>query len=215
MINTILLIGNGKLSKSLQPYLTNYTVHIFDVNNIEELLLYKGDLLIDCSSSFSFDCIYNYLKNNKIKAIICSTGHTQNQIIKLKELSNTMPILKSENFSIGINLINKFIYENKNILSSYDNYLFDYHHKNKKDSPSGTSKMLINSFYKEPTIYSIRSKDIIGIHKIQLFQDNEEIEITHRITSRDIFAKGITQAITFINKKEQGFFSMGDLINEI
>ena len=57
MINTILLIGNGKLSKSLQPYLTNYNVHIFDVNNIEELLLYKGDLLIDCSSSFSFDYI--------------------------------------------------------------------------------------------------------------------------------------------------------------
>ena len=49
MNNTILLIGNGKLSKSLQPFLKNYIVFVFDENNITELKKYHGSILIDCS----------------------------------------------------------------------------------------------------------------------------------------------------------------------
>ena len=215
MNNTILLIGNGKLSKSLQPLLKNYIVFVFDENNITELKKYQGSILIDCSLNKAFNYIYDYLKIFPTKTIICSTGHSKRQINQMKELSNSMPIFKSENFSLGIALINKFIKDNKKIIDRYDNYIFDFHHKNKIDSPSGTSKLLMSSFSKSPNVFSIRSSNIIGTHKINLFQEDEEIEISHKITSRDIFAKGIILSIDFILNKEKGIFSMEDILNEI
>lgn len=215
MNNTILLIGNGKLSKSLQPLLKNYIVFVFDENNITELKKYQGSILIDCSLNKAFNYIYDYLKIFPTKTIICSTGHSKRQINQMKELSNSMPIFKSENFSLGIALINKFIKDNKKIIDRYDNYIFDFHHKNKIDSPSGTSKLLMSSFSKSPNVFSIRSSNIIGAHKITLFQEDEEIEISHKITSRDIFAKGIILSIDFILNKEKGTFSMEDILNEI
>lgn len=215
MNNTILLIGNGKLSKSLQPLLKNYIVFVFDENNITELKKYQGSILIDCSLNKAFNYIYDYLKIFPTKTIICSTGHSKRQINQMKELSNSMPIFKSENFSLGIALINKFIKDNKKIIDRYDNYIFDFHHKNKIDSPSGTSKLLMSSFSKSPNVFSIRSSNIIGAHKINLFQEDEEIEISHKITSRDIFAKGIILSIDFILNKEKGIFSMEDILNEI
>jgi 4-hydroxy-tetrahydrodipicolinate reductase len=215
MNNTILLIGNGKLSKSLQPLLKNYIVFVFDENNITELKKYQGSILIDCSLNKAFNYIYDYLKIFPTKTIICSTGHSKRQINQMNELSNSMPIFKSENFSLGIALINKFIKDNKKIIDRYDNYIFDFHHKNKIDSPSGTSKLLMSSFSKSPNVFSIRSSNIIGAHKINLFQEDEEIEISHKITSRDIFAKGIILSIDFILNKEKGIFSMEDILNEI
>ena len=59
MNNTILLIGNGKLSKSLQPLLKNYIVFVFDENNITELKKYHGSILIDCSLNKAFNYIYD------------------------------------------------------------------------------------------------------------------------------------------------------------
>lgn len=215
MNNTILLIGNGKLSKSLQPLLKNYIVFVFDENNITELKKYQGSILIDCSLNKAFNYIYDYLKIFPTKTIICSTGHSKRQINQMNELSNSIPIFKSENFSLGIALINKFIKDNKKIIDRYDNYIFDFHHKNKIDSPSGTSKLLMSSFSKSPNVFSIRSSNIIGAHKINLFQEDEEIEISHKITSRDIFAKGIILSIDFILNKEKGIFSMEDILNEI
>ena len=205
MNNTILLIGNGKLSKSLQPLLKNYIVFVFDENNITELKKYQGSILIDCSLNKAFNYIYDYLKIFPTKTIICSTGHSKRQINQMNELSNSIPIFKSENFSLGIALINKFIKDNKKIIDRYDNYIFDFHHKNKIDSPSGTSKLLMSSFSKSPNIFSIRSSNIIGTHKINLFQEDEEIEISHKITSRDIFAKGIILSIDFILNKVHQF----------
>lgn len=215
MNNTILLIGNGKLSKSLQPFLKNYIVFIFDEHNITELKKYQGSILIDCSLNRAFNYIYDYLKIFPTKTIICSTGHSKKQMNQIKELSNLMPIFKSENFSLGISLINKFIKDNKKIINRFDNYIFDFHHKNKIDSPSGTSKLIMSSFSRSPNVFSIRTSNIIGAHKINLFQDDEEIEITHKITSRDVFSKGIILSIDFILKKEKGFFTMEDLLNEI
>lgn len=215
MNNTILLIGDGKLSKSIQPLLKDYNILIFDKYNIAELKNYQGLVLIDCSLSCAFPSIYDYLKTHPTKTIICSTGHTKKQINQMIELSHLMPIFKSSNFSLGIALINKFIKDNKKIINTYDNYIFDFHHKNKIDSPSGTSKLLMSSFNKYPTNFSIRSSNIVGTHKINLFQEDEEIEITHRITSRNIFAKGIFLSINFILIKDKGLYTMEDLLNEI
>lgn len=215
MIKNILLIGNGKLSKSLQKYLINYNLLIFDENNISTLNKYSGDLLIDCSSNLAFPFIYDYLKKKDIASIICSTGHKENEIMQMKKLTKRIPLLKSENFSFGISLINKILKEYSKQFNLYDTYLLDFHHKDKKDSPSGTSFKISESLNNKVTTLSIRSKDIIGKHTLYFFSNEEEIIISHNATSRDVFAKGILKAILFIENKKPGFYTMEDIINEI
>lgn len=63
MFETILLVGNGALSSSLQKFLKKERVVVFDKDNIDHLIHTKGDLLIDCSLPDAFDSVYAYLKN--------------------------------------------------------------------------------------------------------------------------------------------------------
>lgn len=215
MFKQILLIGNGKLSKSLQKYLTDYNVIVFDKDNIDKINLYQGDLLIDCSLKDGFDNYVDYVIKHHIPLIIAATNHNQDQLEKMKEISLSLPVVKSNNFSIGITLFNMILSQYKNIINKYDLYLFDFHHQNKKDAPSGTANHFISIINQDLPCYSIRSKNIIGEHTIKMFSDDEEITLTHKVTSSDLFSKGILMAINFIFTKKTGFYTMEDILNEI
>lgn len=215
MFETILLVGNGALSSSLQKFLKKERVVVFDKDNIDRLIHTKGDLLIDCSLPDAFNSVYAYLKKNRIPAIICATNHSKEQYFQMKELSKSIPLFKSENLSLGIALIDKILRENKNIVKNYDLFLFDFHHRSKKDSPSGTGKKIAEILDHQVNIVSVRSKNIIGEHQIRLFDEDEEITITHKATSKDLFARGILKAIDWIDGKKPGYYGMEDLMNEI
>lgn len=214
-MNKIILVGNGRLSHSLQKYLNLENVLIFDKENISYLNKVKGDLLIDCSLPESFPCIYEYIKEKQIPLIIASTNHDDKQLKQIEDLANDVPIFLESNFSLGINIINLFLKKYKNVLSSYDCFIFDFHHKNKIDKPSGTSKKLLKNLKEDTPCFSIRSKNIIGEHIIKIYGEEEEINIGHKITSRDVFAKGILLAINYIKKKKNGLYNMEDIIDEI
>lgn len=215
MFKRILLVGNGKLSKSLQKYLNDYEVIIFDKDDIKNINHYKGDLLIDCSLKDGFDSYVDYVIKSHTPLIIAATGHSQNQLEKMREISLFLPIVKSNNFSIGITLFNIILSQYKNVIKNYDLYLFDFHHKKKKDTPSGTANHFISILNQDIPCYSIRSKNIIGEHTIKMFSDDEEITLIHKATSSDLFSKGILQAINFISTKKTGFYTMEDILNEI
>ncbi len=215
MFKRILLVGNGKLSKSLQKYLNNYEVIILDKDNIKNIDLYKVDLLIDCSLKDGFDNYVDYVIKYHTPLIVAATGHNQSQLNKMKEISLLLPIVKSNNFSIGITLFNMILSQYKNIIKNYDLYLFDYHHKKKRDTPSGTANHFISILNQNIPCYSIRSKNIIGEHTIKMFSDDEEITLIHKATSSDLFSKGILQAINFISTKKYGIYTMEDILNEI
>ena len=74
---------------------------------------------------------------------------------------------------------------------------------------------LIKQLKKDVKTYSIRVSKVIGEHNLRFFAEDEEITITHKITSRDVFAKGILLAIDFLKNKDNGFYTMEDIINEI
>lgn len=215
MNKTVLLIGNGKLGSTLKKFLYNFNVITFDESNIDQLSNYRGDFLIDCALNEAIEYYYPYLLEHPMPTIIASTNHSKTQIDKINKLSSNLPLFKSDNFSIGIALINKIITTYQKTISLYDLFLFDFHHQNKLDAPSGTSKKINSLLKNKASITSIRSKNILGKHILTLIGDDEEITITHQITSRDVFAKGIIKAINFIQSKSNGYYSMEDLTDEI
>ena len=176
----------------------------------------KPDVVIDVSSPEAFQDIVKFSELNKSALIIASTGHSNEQIESLKRLSNSIPIMMVPNLSRGINFIKKLLSDNELSVFSKKVKINEIHHKNKKDSPSGTAlelEKIIEGKNKEIeiSINSTRDESSVGVHSIKIIMENESIELKHEAKSRDIFAQGAISAINWIAGKTPGMYSLSDL----
>ena len=176
----------------------------------------KPDVVIDVSSPEALEDILKFSELNKSALIIASTGHSNEQIESLKRLSNSIPIMMVPNLSRGINFIKKLLSDNDLSAFSKKVKINEIHHKNKKDSPSGTAlelEKIIEEKNKEIkiSINSTRDEGSIGVDSIKIIMENESIELKHEAKSRDIFAQGAISAINWIAGKTPGIYSLSDL----
>jgi 4-hydroxy-tetrahydrodipicolinate reductase len=169
--------------------------------------------------------------------VLCTTGFTPEQLKAIDEAGKVIPVLKSANMSMGINLISKLIKEAAVILADagFDIEIVEKHHNKKVDAPSGTALALadamnevLNNEYeykydrsteramrpkKEIGISAVRGGTIVGEHEIIFAGIDEVIEIKHTAYSKAIFAKGAVQAAKFLPGNPAGMYSMSDVIN--
>ena len=119
--------------------------------------------------------------------------------------------------SLGVNLLKKSLLPLKNNESISKIEITETHHKEKKDSPSGTAKDLAefidkNLHLKVKTIVkSIRDESSVGIHEVKISLDDDELTITHNAFDRKIFAKGAIKAIEWIVEQKPGLYSMQEI----
>jgi 4-hydroxy-tetrahydrodipicolinate reductase len=96
--------------------------------------------------------------------------------------------------------------------------IFETHHRMKKDAPSGTAKTLAEVLRKtrkmddQIPIQSIREGDVVGDHTVIFAGPGERIELTHRASSREIFARGALRAAQWIIDKPPGLYSMQNVL---
>ena len=149
---------------------------------------------------------------------MASTGHSEDQLSSLKKYSEDLPILIAPNLSLGVNLLKKSLLLLKNNGSINKIEITETHHKEKKDSPSGTAKDLAefidkNLHLKAKTVVkSIRDESSVGTHEVKISLDNDELIITHNAFDRKIFAKGAIKAIEWIVNQKPGLYSMQEII---
>ncbi len=172
-------------------------------------------LVIDFADAESSVASCDWCKNNKVPLIIGSTGQTPEQNEKIREASKIIPIFKAGNFSVGIMAL-------KNALSSLINsstqdiVVFEKHHKNKKDAPSGTAKeiaeIIWDNFNITPSVIFERGGIEVGTHSVDIYYKNEVLSISHRAFSREAFADGVMLAVDFILSTTcAGLYGMADL----
>ena len=111
---------------------------ISDFNNID----YEIDAVLDVSSIDNFQNLTEFCLKKELPFILASTGHSEDQLASLKKYSEDLPILIAPNLSLGINLLKKSLLPLKNNESISKIEITETHHKEKKDSPSGTAKDL-------------------------------------------------------------------------
>ena len=195
----------------------------------------KADVLIDFSSPKSLDSILDYVTKNNIKAVLCSTGYTEEQLALIDKASEKTAIFRSANMSLGVNVLIKLVKDAVSSLSSFDIEIIEKHHNKKVDAPSGTALMLADGikevdnskFYvygregivgirdaNEIGIHAIRGGNIVGEHQVIFAGENETLTFTHQATDRGVFAIGATFASIFLSNKEKGLFNMNDLLNK-
>ena len=194
----------------------------------------KPDVIIDFSVPVATMKILKYAKENKVPIVIATTGLSDDEKQKIKEYSKIIPIFQSANMSYDINLMKKIVSEVAKNLNQTDIEIVETHHNRKIDSPSGTALLLADSINNaldnkmeynfnrfqnrekrkknEIGFSSIRGGNIVGEHTVIFFGENESFEITHKAYSRGVFAEGALKGAEYIVGKENGCYSMDDII---
>ena len=177
----------------------------------------KLDALIDFSTpEASLERLAECVKT-KTPAIVCTTGFSDAQKAEIAAASKKIPVIYSSNMSVGVNLLFKRVPEIARTLGeAYDIDIIETHHRFKKDAPSGTAKTLAERIEaatgRKPNVHAVRSGDVVGEHRIIFGTLGDSIEIVHRASTRDIFAKGSIEAAKWASKAKPGLYTMLDVI---
>lgn len=140
------------------------------------------------------------------------------RVRKLVEGSGT-GFLYAANFSVGINLFFEVARTAAGILQhQYLGQIFERHHAQKKDAPSGTAatlqKIIRDASGTELEIISFREGDVVGMHEVVLDSPNDTIYLCHDSKSRRGFADGAVRAAEWLAGKK-GLFDFKDVWREI
>ena len=194
------------------------------------------DVIIDFSNASSTEHLLAYCEKHHTPVIICTTGHSAEQLTKIREASTKVPVFRSGNMSIGINLMSELLRKCAAVLGDkYDVEIIEKHHNQKLDAPSGTALMLADAVadalpYTAEYVYdrherrekrpaheigisAIRGGTIVGEHSVLFCGRDEIIEIKHTALSREVFAVGAVDAAAFMAGCTQpGMYDMNDVI---
>ncbi len=170
-------------------------------------------ILIDCSLPAAFENTLKTAERFNSSLIVATTGLNHDDIEKLEELSNKIPVVQSFNFSVGVQILLKLTETVDNILKDWDIEISETHHRFKKDKPSGTALMIKDKLgSKHVPISSLRLGNVAGDHTITFGGLGETISITHHAISRRTFAEGILKSAEFLLTKKSGFYSFTEVI---
>ncbi len=191
----------------------------------------KADAVIDFSNPANLDMLCGYCRHHNCPAVIATTGYDAQQLQQIHELAESVPVVFSANYSLGVNVMKRLVREITPILEdAFDIEIVEKHHNKKLDSPSGTAKMLLeaadpDSAYdhvfgregnrkrgKEIGIHAVRGGTISGEHTVIYAGNDEIIEIKHTALSKKIFAAGALKAATFAKDASAGLYTMEEVL---
>lgn len=179
--------------------------------------LFLVDVFVDFTVAEAADNTLDYVARYKKALVLGTTGLSQEQVEKVKEVSKIVPIVYSPNMSIGVNVLFEVLGElAKKLGPDYGIELVEAHHKTKKDAPSGTAKKMVqvikDATGRDVPTHSVRLGDIFGDHTVTFCGNSERIEIKHQAHSRDLFVVGALKAAKWIANKPAGLYTMQDVL---
>lgn len=198
----------------------------------------NADVFIDFTVPKATMAALPQIVNTDCSAIIIgTTGFEADQEEEIAAYSERLKIVRSGNFSLGVNLLAGFVKLAANALDDdWDIEIIEAHHRRKIDAPSGTALLLGKAaalgrempFEKLRTparegitgarergkigFSAIRGGAIIGEHDVRFESDSESLILTHKAHDRTIFAKGALKAAAWVQDKETGLYSMADVL---
>ncbi|NBI65276.1 4-hydroxy-tetrahydrodipicolinate reductase [Pseudoflavonifractor sp. 60] len=196
----------------------------------------EADAVIDFSSPAALDGLLEFAKERHIPLVLATTGYSPEQVAQVGAAALEVPIFRSANMSLGINVLLELVKKAAAVLGdSCDIEIVERHHRRKVDAPSGTALMIADAAAescgheteyvferhsvrqprdkKEIGISALRGGTIVGEHEIIFAGHDEVMEIKHTAYSREIFAQGAVEAAKFIASVEKpGLYDMSCLV---
>ena len=197
----------------------------------------KADVIIDFSRPDSLPELLKLAVENKMPVVLCATGYTDVEIQSIEEAAKQIPVLRSANMSLGVNVLTELVSMAARTLEGYDIEIVEKHHRMKVDSPSGTALMLYDAAQKEKGpetepvfgrygraekrtageigIHAIRGGTVTGEHEVGFYGNGERLLLTHSAENRALFAQGALKAARYLLDKPAGMYSMRDVVREM
>ncbi len=195
--------------------------------------LAAADVYIDFTSPAGTRAALSVARELAKPAVVGTTGLSAEDSAELDALAKVAPIVVAANFSLGVNLLLGLVQQAARALGTeWDAEIVETHHRGKRDAPSGTALMIAKAVAAghgsdydavkrhtrdgdvgprprgEIGVSTVRGGDVIGEHTATFFGPAERIEISHRASSRAIFANGALRAAAWVVGKPPGRYDM-------
>lgn len=207
------------------------TLSSADVGELDEGLA-PADLVIDFSAPEALAHVAAYVRRTGAALVSGTTGLDAAQMGEVRALGEVARVVHASNFSLGVAVLRRLVAEAARALSGFDVEIVETHHNQKVDAPSGTAKALLDAVdpqgldavaygregvvgprpAHEVGMHSLRGGTVAGTHTVCFFGTDEEVELTHRATSRTIFAAGAVAAARALLAREAGLYTFEDLM---
>ncbi len=234
----LLIVGRGKMGALLAQTAAaagDDVVDSFGRADLEVLARTgrAADVLLDFSGPAALDAVCAYVRRTGTALLSGTTGYTDGQMRALLALGEAAPVLWSANYSLGVAVFARALREISGVLRpDFDVEITEIHHNRKADAPSGTAKLLLRALdpageltpvygreglcgargRDEVGIHSLRGGTVAGTHTVQFFGPDEELEITHRAASRQVFVNGALRMARQLVGKAPGVYTLDGML---
>jgi 4-hydroxy-tetrahydrodipicolinate reductase len=193
-----------------------------------------ADVAIDFSLAPAVDGFLSAALAEGVAIVSGTTGIDERQQAALKRAAEKVPVLWSRNMSLGVQVLAELVAEAVRKLGpAFDVEIVEVHHHHKVDCPSGTALRLADAARsarpeledlcsrvgqvgarkpRELGVFGVRGGDVIGDHTVHLMGQGERLELTHRATSREVFAHGAVRSALWIADKKPGMYTIADVV---
>lgn len=207
------------------------------VDNDPRKLFDIADAVIDFTAPSATLLHAGYAAETRKVLVVGTTGLNKDDEARLKIAADSAAIVYAPNFSVGVNLLLALTERAAAILGEeYDIEIVEMHHRHKVDAPSGTALGLGRAAAKgravaldqvwcksrdghpgarprgEIGFATLRGGDVVGDHTVMFASEGERVELTHKASSRAVFAKGAVRAALWAHKQPPGLYSMRDVL---
>ena len=228
--------GSEFVGKDIGFVCSSEPVNLEIVDDLEAVID-NGDVVIDFTTPEATVEHVRVAADKDKPIVIGTTGLSNEQVKEIEKFSAIVPVVLAPNMSLGVNILFKLVGEIAKVLGeSYDIEIVEMHHRYKVDAPSGTALKLAEYVAqglgvsldeagvfgrkgrigerkpKEIGVMSLRGGDVVGEHTVIFAGLGERIELTHRASSRDTFARGAIKAARWVVDKVPGLYSMLDVL---
>jgi len=177
----------------------------------------RADAVVDFSVREATTAVAKLAADNGKAIVIGTTGHGDAEKAAVRALAKVIPVVWSANFSMGVNTLFWATQKVAEIIGNdWEAEVVETHHIAKKDAPSGTAKRLQEILRqvrgKEAPSHALRLGDVVGDHTVTFGTVGERLELTHRASSRETFARGALRAAKWAVKQKPGLYDMQDVL---
>ncbi len=194
----------------------------------------QADCIIDFSNHAGTAELMAYAVQREIPVVVCTTGHTEEELLTIQNASQKVPVFHSGNMSLGVAVLTRIVREAVRMFPEANVEIVEIHHNQKLDVPSGTALMLAEGVKQERPeakflvgrhengkrtaqevgIHSLRLGNTVGVHEVIIDTGTQVLTLKHEARDRSLFAEGALVAAEFIRDKAPGLYNMDHITNQ-
>ena len=237
MASAIVIGGNGRMGRLVREALLARGFELagsYDVDDIAELdeVAPAADVAVDFSAPAALPHVLAYARRTGAAVVSGATGYSADQLAELRALGETNRVIWSSNYSLGVAALRRATALVAEALAGWDVEIVETHHNQKVDAPSGTAKALlaaVDPAGERPVVdgrsgivgarvpgeigmHALRGGTVAGTHEVHFFGTDEEVCLTHRAASRQIFVAGAVTAAERLLDRPAGFYDFDALM---